>query len=380
LWLLALATVTYASTTRAADAGPPIDAAASVSQAEAGVEPPDAEADGGRVWTSCFEHVPSAASRPKYKEEFPTRGLAGHALALRIKVEHGKGETVFPNGIHVQAGGETARALAEAGFHIPSEDGGSGPQVTTRLDGERAITDVTISFVALPAKPGRHEMLLPPVPISVARASGEMVTLCTAPHSVQIDDPTANFPDPMPKPNPQARHQRELWTLARDLTWGVLIGAAVAALATWAVIRWLRRPRPVPPPPPPRPAWEVAFEELAAIRREGLVAKNQLSEHVDRVSDAVRRYLGLRFGFDGIESTTDELVHCLRATRPPVVCFAAILSMLEECDLVKFARMTPTPEDCNNVLKEAEQIVRDTMPQAPLSPSGTREPHQAGGS
>jgi hypothetical protein len=351
----------------AVDAGVALDAAVPASS-DAGIAPQDADLDGAKIWTSCIEHVPSESLRPKFMESFPSRGLAGHALPLKIIVEHGKGETVFPNGINVQTGSETARALAEAGFHVPSPDGGAGPQVSTRLQGERAVTEVTIWFVALPPKAGRHQMTMPPVPVAVSRASGELVTLCTAPHSILIDDPTASVPDAMPKPNPQARHQRELWTLARDLSYGLVIGAAAAALITWLVLKWMRRPKPVPPPPPPRPPWELAFEELAAVRAAGLAAKGQLSEHYDRVSDAVRRYLGLRFGFDGIESTSDELLQCLRSTTPPVACFAAIVTMLEECDLVKFARMTPTPEDCAQVLKQAEQIVRDTMPYA-ASPS-----------
>jgi hypothetical protein len=340
------------------DAGGPTDAGPT----DAGLA--DADLDGAKIWTSCVEHMPSETLRPKFQESFPSRGMAGHALALKITVEHGKGETVFPNGINVQTSSETARALAEAGFHVPSPDGGSGPVVETRLQGERAVTNVTISFVALPAKAGRQQMTLPPVPVAVSRASGEMVTLCTTPHSIQIDDPTASVPDAMPKPNPQPRHQRELWTLARDLSYGLVIGAAVAALLTWLVVKWMRRPRPVPPPPPPRPPWEIAFEELVAVRKAALAAKGQFSEHYDMVSDAVRRYLGLLYGFDGIESTSDELVQRLRATTPPVVCLAAIVTMLQECDLVKFARMAPTPEDCDSVLKQAEQIVRDTIPRA----------------
>ena len=35
--------------------------------------------------------------------------------------------------------------------------------------------------------------------------------------------------------------------------------------------------------------------------------------------------------------------------------------MLSECDLVKFARLTPTATDCELLLSRAEQLVRDTM-------------------
>jgi hypothetical protein len=323
---------------------------------------PDADL-GDKVWASCTEHVPSEASRPKLQESFAARALAGHAIPLRIAVEHGKGETVFPAGLQIQTASDAVRALGEAGFWIPSPDGGAGPSLTTRIVGDRALTDVVISFVALPPKPGRHVQVLPPVPITIARASGELVTVCTAPHRVTIDDPIANVPEAMPKPNPPMRQQRELWTLARDMTYGLLVGAAVAALVTWLVLWWLRRPRPAPPPTPPRPPWEIAFEELAALRGSGLMAAAQLTEFIDKGSDIVRKYLGLLYGFDGIESTTHELLKSLRQRTSVVTGFEGIASLLNWCDLVKFARVTPTTDDCNRVLQEAEQIVRSTMPQ-----------------
>lgn len=230
-----------------------------------------------------------------------------------------------------------------------------------RIAGDRSLTEVTLQYVALPSKPGRHELVLPPLPIAIARASGELVTLCTQPHRVIVDDPIASTPDAAPRGNPPARPQRELWTLARDLSYGLLIGAAAAALITWLVLRWIRRPRPPAPPPPPRPPWEVAFEELAGIRRAGLIANGQLTEHVDLVSDAVRRYLGARFGFDGIESTTGEVIRSLKKERPAVPGLDRITTLLDECDLVKFARLSPTATDCEELLGKAEQIVRDTM-------------------
>jgi hypothetical protein len=150
--------------------------------------------------------------------------------------------------------------------------------------------------------------------------------------------------------------------LAKNLTYGALMGAALAALAAWLIARYMRRPRPVPPPPPPRPPWEVALEELFSVRHAGLVQQARFAEHYDRISDAVRKYLGGRYGFDGLETTTREMTSILRRVTPPVGPLETVLSFLEECDLVKFARLTPSEEDCTNVLDQAEQIVNVTIP------------------
>src|SRR5262249_29834331 len=217
------------------------------------------------------------------------RGTSGYASPLEVVVHHGKGETVLPQGFQVQSGSDAARALAEAGFFLPDPDGGVAPAMKTEETGGKSRTRITIPFLLLPTGPGRRAMPPPPVPIALARASGEIVTLCTRPHEVVVDSPTSSAPEAKPRLNPPARWQREEWTLAKQLAIGALVGALIAALGAWPFAIWRRRPRPVAPPPPPRPPWELAFEELFAVRHAGLVAQGRFAEHFDRVSDAVRK-------------------------------------------------------------------------------------------
>jgi len=333
-----------------------------------------------RSWPSCSEHVPSGATRPTVKETFPARAVSGYAVPLEVTIEHGKGETVLPQGFHVQSSGAAARSLQEAGFVLPDVDGGAGPVLTTSTTPSGATTKISIPVLLLPKEPGRNKMVLPPVPIAVARASGELLTLCTEPHAVLVEDPTASTPDAKPHPNPAPRQQVEEWTLAKQLAMGVIAGALLAAVAAWLLGRWMRRPRPLPPPPPPRPPWEIALEELFAVRYAGLAKEERYAEHYDRVSDAVRKYLGGRYGFDGLETTTWEMTAILKRVAPPVHEMPVILGFLEECDLVKFARFTPSDEDCTRVLDQAEHIVRMTVPpQLSALPPSARVPAAAGG-
>ena len=341
----------------------------------------DAKSEAGDIWASCMEFVPEGATRPKLTNSFPARGLAGYALPLQIQIEHGLGEKALPNGFRIQSDSDAARALAEAGFILPDPDGGSGPSLTRREADGKAITEILINFVALPDSPGRHELTLPPIPIAISRASGELLTLCTTPHQVTVDEPIANETEPAPQKNPPPRPQRETWTLARDLTYGILVGGAIAAVLTWLVLMWLRRPKPPTPPPPPRPPWEVAFESLNVIRMDNLIAQGKRSEHMDRVSDVVRVYLGARFGFDGIESTTDEVLQALRRMTPPLPVYDEVRTLLQESDLVKFARWAPTDTDCEEVVVTAESIVRTTMPviakrEPKVEPAGPDQPER----
>jgi hypothetical protein len=297
-------------------------------------------------------------------DSFPARGTSGYAATLHVVVTHGKGESVLPHGLELQAGSDTAKALKSAGFALPDQDGGAAARLTSVDDPKTGKRETTLDLplVVLPENPGRHTLSLPALPVSVARASSDVVTLCTRPHTIVVEDPTASTPDAQPKLNPPARQQREEWVaLERGLSWG-LLGVAVGALVAWLVYRWRRRPRPVAPPPPPRPPWEVALERLDEARHAGLLETRRFSDFFDRVNDAIREYLGARFGFDGLESTTDETLASLRRIPRFDLPLPEIAAFLQECDLVKFADMTPTLEECEKALAQAERMVRTTTP------------------
>jgi hypothetical protein len=317
---------------------------------------------------TCEERIPTGKARPKLTEKVPERGQSGHALTLSLTIEHLKGETVLPGGFAPQGESAEWRALERAGLFVPDPDGGAGPSLERTEQGERATTKLELSLVALPKKPGRSVIAIPPLPLSVARASGEVLVLCTAPHRITIEDPIANVPNPMPKANPPPRQEREEWTLLKQAVLGAALALPVALSLAWLFSWWRRRPRPVPPAPPPRPPWEVALEELFDVRHAGLVSEGRLAEHFDRVSDVVRKYLGARYGFDGLESTTREMLSVLRKAKPRPAPLDAIEAFLQQADLVKFAKTVPTPEDGELALVRAEHIVKETLPAIPGLP------------
>jgi hypothetical protein len=329
----------------------------------------------------CVETGPAGAERPQMVDSFPGHGASGYAATLHVVISHGRGETVLPRGLELQTESDTARALKTAGFALPDQDGGAAARLS-RADVDskagRRQTTVDLLLVALPSEPGRHTLVLPALPISIARANNDVVTLCTKPHTIVVEDPTASTPDAQPKPNPPPRAQREEWVaLERGVSW-TAIGAIVGGVILWLANRWLKRPRPATPPPPPRPAWEVALEQLDEARHAGLLETRRFAEFFDRVNDAVRAYLGARFGFDGLESTTDETLVALRRIAHFGLPLPEVAAFLQECDLVKFADVTPSLAECERALVDAEKVVRATMsPNAPASLPAAEAPHEA---
>lgn len=328
----------------------------------------------------CVESVPKSGQKPVVSETFPLRGTSGWAATLAITVRHGKGEHVLPAGLDLSAAVEAKKYLKTAGFAIPDQDGGAAAHLWTEpevKDRGYSVTHLELPLVILPEKPGRNAMELPPLPVAVQRANGEIATVCTHPHLIAVEDPTANTPQAEPKKNPPPRPQREEWTaLKKALLWGGL-GLLAGALLAYFAYRQLTKPKPPVPPPPPRPPWEIALERLDEVRHAGLLDVGRHAEYFDRVSDAVRGYLGARFGFDGLESTSDEILTALKKQAigfvridtaselnapAPGIPLDEVRHFLAECDLVKFANLTPSPDQCAAALTSGEHIVRSTMP------------------
>lgn len=368
------------------------------------VAPPAASDAGtsGESTYGCVESVPKGAERPAVTDAFPVRGTSGWAATLSVTVRHGKGERVLPSGLDLSSAVEAKKVLKQAGFGIPDQDGGAAARVWTDPDDAQkstATTHLELPVVLLPPGPGRNAMVLPPLPVAVARANGEIATVCTHVHGILVEDPTANTPDAMPHDNPAGVPQREEWTaLKRALGW-LALGLVVGAILAILIWRRAKQPKPVPPPPPPRPPWDVALEELDQVRHAGLLEVDRFGEHFDRTSDAIRRYLGARFGFDGLESTTDEILAALKRrgggfvridppasrdgqARPafgpaPGISIDRVAAFLRECDLVKFANLTPSPEQCATSITTGEAIVRYTMPSSIGMVAPDEPPHAA---
>ncbi len=325
---------------------------------------------------TCEEKIPEGATRPKLSEKFPGEAVAGHEARLEIVVSHGKGETVLPNGFKLIPGSDIEKALAEAGFAVAESNGGAPPTVDRNEGVSEVTTNVVIPLVVLPTKSGKASLTVPQLPMAVSRANGDTMIVCTQMHLITASDPTAAEENPKPHPNPPPRPQIEDWPLMKWILAAVILALILAAITAWWVRRQLRKPVPAAEALRRLP-WEDAVAELEEIRRSPLLVEGPYSELYDRASDVVRKYLGERYGFsglgfEGLETTTDEMLTLLKRVRPQVPALDVIRSFLEECDLVKFARVEPSRFACGDALQKAEEIVKATTPVMP--PPGAEAP------
>jgi hypothetical protein len=118
------------------------------------------------------------------------------------------------------------------------------------------------------------------------------------------------------------------------------------------------------PPPPPRPAHEIAYERLAALREQGLSEAGAFKDFYLELSEIVRQYFGNRYDIPALGETSTELLEVLRKLRPKGIQLEEVEAFLGESDLVKFAKLTPSRNDMEAALVSAQLFVDRTREEA----------------
>ncbi len=145
----------------------------------------------------------------------------------------------------------------------------------------------------------------------------------------------------------------------------ILAGMFVAAIALMAgLYALLNRPRGSRSAPPP-PAHEVALAALEHLRQRRLLEDGQVAEFFVGLTHIVRIYLENGFHVRAPEMTTEEFLAAASADRRLAAQHRRLLGdFLTLADLVKFARLLPSPKDADAAFDAARRFVEETRPKA----------------
>jgi hypothetical protein len=297
----------------------------------------------------------------------PAFGLAQEpTIALDAPPETTLGDTIDVI-VTVTAAASDEAAVPEQSFE-PFEILGKKLTVEPSPDGELKTFTFELQLLCFDA--GTHE--LGPIRVRITSATGELLEVESNTASIEVHSLLANEPDPQLKPptDPVVVEQDDHRLL---IALGALLAIALGALLAWLFMRWWqRRDRPEPAPPPPPPPWETALAELRELERgrAAAVSEGLTEEWVDAVSDSIRAYLGRRFGFHGLESTTDEIAEELSRAKSLSIESRDVVGFLGQCDLVKFAKASLADEASRILIEDALALVDQTRPVAVVQSGG----------
>lgn len=221
---------------------------------------------------------------------------------------------------------------------------------------------------------------VPAMDITYRLPNGTAGTARTPRLRVTIDGRLVNDQDPALGPAPApvpviTTNWALVWTLS------ILGAVALAVLVTLLVLRLLKdRLAALVPPPPPRPANAVALDKLDLLQISDLEPAPLLAA----TTDVLRGYLGGRYRFDALEMTTWEVRQSLVGADLKGILPAEIDGLLDEADLVKFARLAPGRDEARARIDDVRRVVVTTWeeieeedeeqePTAPVEPAPLAE-------
>lgn len=110
-------------------------------------------------------------------------------------------------------------------------------------------------------------------------------------------------------------------------------------------------------------AYDIAVQALQRLAEEDLIGRGEADRFYTRLSDIVRHYLEGHFQLHAPERTTEEFLYEVSQNSSLSQEHKGLLgAFLQECDLVKFARLRPSSADMKRALDAAERFVHDTRP------------------
>jgi len=148
---------------------------------------------------------------------------------------------------------------------------------------------------------------------------------------------------------------------------GIILICALVFLIVYAISRRHKNKplfqRPLKPKLPPH---VIALQELDKLKGEELWQHEKVKDYYTRLTDIVRVYIEERFTISAMEKTTFEILSSFKEKESQIVDKSVIelKEILEVADLVKFAKLTPLPDENHHMLSNAYLFVKETAVEA----------------
>ncbi len=175
-------------------------------------------------------------------------------------------------------------------------------------------------------------------------------------HGVQVD-PKGDIKDIKPPVSAP-------WTLRDCLPF--LIGLVLLLGAGYGYYYYRRKQREklaayVPPKPKIAPH-TAALYALRELEERKLWQNGQVKQYYSEATDIIRTFFERRWNFIALELTSDEILSAVKKFPESETVWNIMQPFFLTADLVKFAKYVPTPEENENELKWAYDIVRAMTP------------------
>ena len=172
------------------------------------------------------------------------------------------------------------------------------------------------------------------------------------------------------RPADQAHHgpKPPVPVLVRSYLWVWLLLGVLAVAAAIVVLRRRKARPPAEALPEKVEPDDLALQQLQALEADAPWKRGEGRASIFRLSEIVRGYLGARLEFNALDLTSEEFLEILHKRRLMGLDLAELEAEIRWEDLVKFAKLEPTADECLRGIRRAESMVRHTRPLRALAP------------
>ena len=284
----------------------------------------------GLVWADGAVRVKTTAS--------PLKATMGDEITLLLRVETPEGFAVSP---------PSAKSRVE-----PFELKSIVALPVIKKDAQ-AIQVFKLTLAAFDL----GELTIPPIVLNFKTTSGRMDSVVSDPVKIKII-PTANHP----KDKDDIRPIKDPVSFGRAMIKSVILGVIVLLVSGLLVVKIILRRRHRSPLDPEslKPAHERVLLELKRLNDKNFLSAGKTKEHYSELSDILRRYIERRFSVEALEFTTSEILKALKIKDLDKSVAEKMKEVLDQADLVKFAKFSPTRVVAETLEKELIQVVDST--------------------
>ncbi len=268
----------------------------------------------------------------------PTTFTVGDPVVLTLIVAHPAGWRVIPADLPTTWG--DLELITNGTAFVQAEQ--DGRETTYQ------VFDVTAW------QPG--SVAMPDLDLQISDADGVLTAVQALPISLTVQSVLEADDTTLRDIKPQA--SLELSPLARQyLLLGLSVLLVIGAFGLFAMLS-RRSKKTAVMLPDTRTPLRIALDELDTIEQDDLPAKGLFKPHYSRITDTVRRYLAREYNITTMERTSFEIDYDLAETEAISADNRRFLmQLLNDADLVKFAKVTPDTADAREFINEARQFI-----------------------
>ncbi len=242
------------------------------------------------------------------------------------------------------------RLLNAAGFEIRDFKEPQREKINEEIVETRSFTFSTFTTGAY---------VIPPIPVQLKHEDGRSIQLATMPLRIDV------VPVPRRPGEPDdIRDIKGTLSFAKPALWPWILGIVVILVFVAAVVIYLVTRTPVTEEViyTPLDAYEDAIARLRDLRQRRDSGEVDVKTYHYGFAEILRIYLEGRFAFTSLSETTSELISGLKNHDFAEKEIKVIEQLLEESDLVKFARYSPSASETADHDSALDAFLERTKP------------------